>query len=518
MTAVASKIGELTLGDLYFGMRDALDEGEGGADSLEFFLSSFTTPQGIDVEDYVSGKKFFIRGRKGTGKTALLRYIAQHSLNPKAEGYKLILFTQIGDAEKARLIRGTHLQDQPSITDVGSDVAHAWTVYLHRELARLLDERRDLIESSQPLDDYIRSATAFFDDGTGSSALKIFFERLKGGYIEIPAIAKLGLRIAEQKRRVMLADVVRQLDALLAKIVLKPGARLFLLIDELNPSSTSSEARAKDFILVRHLVIAVHSFNRMLRRQRGSAIVAICAVRSEVMLLVDPTGSEIARKLHDNGDEITWRKRNPGDPWREAPIIKLVRNKIWAAEKKKFGRHRTDEQVWVTYFPDEIFRLEPQRFIYQSTWARPRDLVQLLQTAADKSKGAKKFHDDVFKRVQTDTQKEFWTERVEELRLSYSDIEIAALERCLTAFQREFSIVQFRTHVEKLSNDDGEIKDVVEKYNLQPILRDLYIAGVLGNKDDRGNEFWEYEFDANPNFTNSFIVHRGLLIQLRLVR
>jgi hypothetical protein len=317
---------------------------------------------------------------------------------------------------------------------------------------------------------------------------------------------------------VPLPVVVRQLDQLLANVTLKPGARFFLLLDELNPSSISAEARDKDFVLIRNLVNATHDFNIQWRKRRGNAFTAICAVRSEVMSLVDPTGNETHRALQSFGDEITWRRKNRHDKFESAPIIKLVAEKIKAAEKKKFGRHRHNiDQIWATYFAPKIFHLEPHRYVYQSTWARPRDLIQLLQTAADRNPKAHKFHNAVLESVQTDTQRDFWKARVEELLLYYSEAEISAVQQCLTSFQKEFTIADFQKHVTGLAKLDGDVKALVKQHDTLPILRNLYKAGVLGNKDDRGHEFWEHEFDASPNVRKSFIVHRGLLSHLGLV-
>jgi len=510
----------LLLGEIYFGKRDALNEVDDD-DGIELFLSTFTSPQGIDIEDYLTGKKFFIRGRRGTGKTALLRYIAQRYLTGEQDACSFILFKEMGDAERAKLILNANVtpNDAPRISGQEADVPLAWRVYLHRELARLFLAKPDLLHQSDALKDYTAQARSFFDEQSGASALQRFFSGLKSGQLEIPLGRAHSIRVkfSERKDKVLVSEVVRHLDDLLDQITIKEGARFVLLIDELNPSSVSAEARNNDYILIRNLVTAVDSFNRRAREKKKYSVLVIAAVRSEVMALVDPQGSEIARRLRDKGDEISWRKRNADDPYKDAPIIRLVRNKIWSAEKRKFGRHRTEDEVWSTYFDDRIFNMRPQAFIYESSWARPRDVVQLLQTAADEAKKATKFRDEVLKRVQGRVQSEFWEERVEELRLAYNELEIAALERCLSAFQREFTTKEFEDHVKAVAVSDAEVGELVKSHGIQPILRDLYRAGVLGNRN--GNEqFWEYESTANPNFNMSFIVHRGLIIQLRLVR
>lgn len=510
----------LLLGDIYFGKRDALNEVDDD-DGVDLFLSTFTNPQGIDVEDYLTGRKFFIRGRRGTGKTALLRFIAQKHLTGQSDASTFILFKEMGDAERAKLILNVSVapNDAPQINAQEADVPLAWRVYLHRELARLFAAKPQLLRPSEALEKYTIQAQSFFDEQSGASALQRFFSGLKHGQLEIPLgkTHSIKVKFSDKKERVLVSEVVRHLDDLLDQIAIVDGARFVLLVDELNPSSVSAQARNNDYILIRNLVAAVDSFNRRVREKKRNSVLVIAAVRSEVMALVDPQGSEIARRLRDRGDEISWRKRNADDPYKDAPIVRLVRNKIWSAEMRKYGRRRTEDDVWATYFDDRLFNMRPQAFIYESTWARPRDVVQLLQTAADEARKATKFRDDVLKRVQGKVQSEFWEERVEELRLAYNELEITALERCLSAFQREFTIREFEDHVASVAQFDPEVGELVKSHGIQSILRDLYRAGVLGNRNG-GEQYWEYESTANPNFNMPFIVHRGLMIQLRLVK
>lgn len=59
--------------DIKFGKTDAsnelLDVGN------DYYLSSFLEYERYRIKDFIEGKKYFILGRKGTGKTALLKYM-----------------------------------------------------------------------------------------------------------------------------------------------------------------------------------------------------------------------------------------------------------------------------------------------------------------------------------------------------------------------------------------------------------------------------------------------------------
>ena len=59
--------------EIQFGKTDASNELiEVGND---YYLSSFLEYERYRIEDFFEGKKYFILGRKGTGKTALLKYM-----------------------------------------------------------------------------------------------------------------------------------------------------------------------------------------------------------------------------------------------------------------------------------------------------------------------------------------------------------------------------------------------------------------------------------------------------------
>ena len=74
----------LTLKDLFIGKLDAKNETLVNNKDKERFLDGFMLPENVNVESFLSGKRCFIVGLKGTGKTALLKYIklkAEEKLN-----------------------------------------------------------------------------------------------------------------------------------------------------------------------------------------------------------------------------------------------------------------------------------------------------------------------------------------------------------------------------------------------------------------------------------------------------
>ena len=69
---------ELYFKDIIFGKTDASNELNEVGNS--YYMSSFLEYDKYQINDFVDGRKCFVLGRKGTGKTALLKYL-EHSCN-----------------------------------------------------------------------------------------------------------------------------------------------------------------------------------------------------------------------------------------------------------------------------------------------------------------------------------------------------------------------------------------------------------------------------------------------------
>lgn len=66
----------MPLNKIVFGKTDAFNELN--TFGQKFFVDSFVSNPKYHVEDFISGSRFFICGKKGTGKSALLKYLECH--------------------------------------------------------------------------------------------------------------------------------------------------------------------------------------------------------------------------------------------------------------------------------------------------------------------------------------------------------------------------------------------------------------------------------------------------------
>ena len=63
---------KILLDQIAFGKTDAFNELN--TFGKEYFVGSFVSNPKYHVDDFLSGERYYICGKKGTGKSALLRY------------------------------------------------------------------------------------------------------------------------------------------------------------------------------------------------------------------------------------------------------------------------------------------------------------------------------------------------------------------------------------------------------------------------------------------------------------
>lgn len=70
---------KMPLNQIAFGKTDAFNELN--TFGQEYFMESFVANPKYHIDDFLSGSRFFVCGKKGTGKSALLKYLECHFLN-----------------------------------------------------------------------------------------------------------------------------------------------------------------------------------------------------------------------------------------------------------------------------------------------------------------------------------------------------------------------------------------------------------------------------------------------------
>jgi hypothetical protein len=383
------------IGRLYFGMIDAKAElTSEPLDKPSYSRESFFMPPGLEITDLLSDRLFFITGFKGTGKTALLRYMA-------SEFKSKLAFTEIFLFRDA-LASGTKYLADPentSFIDKNSDkdfidfeLPMLW--FIHRQIYQtILKKAPTTYLQSSEFADYGTVIKLFLADPEAKSGLASLFPRLKDGNIElsinvlsqIKGAARLNFEwLKDDTNKVPIEIVVDLANERLSRLTKLPNAvRIFF--DEIEVSLSSAKQFRRDAQIIRDFIIAIGKINHRCATSNVN-IRLIAAVRREVVRSAFATGKEIYKLLEDYGTEIKWFEPVAHD---KQPLLHVVESKIAASEAALGVTNNAN--AWDTYFTSFVQRTPIREWIIGMTWCRPRDIVRLLTTAKNGSKKARKF-------------------------------------------------------------------------------------------------------------------------------
>ena len=292
------------LGELDFGALGADAEVvSNNKQKRSIFDAAFVVPPGIDVNQYRRGELYFVTGRKGTGKTALLRYLHSHFDQKTTYSHFVVYRDDIKTREKEDIFKsaGIVVNKHPDLDPGTIEVVDGWLIYMFRELTRLLERHSDAVTSKAALRTFL-DATAGI---RGLKPQKSWSDRMfrRGASVRVAGVAEFKLnrditKDAGGPDRAI--DQIRLFFDLLAHLKFKPDHKFFLLFDELHFVVTKGDRNERDTILVRDLIQATERFNRNCI-EHHLPIHVLCAIRSEVIDSVFGASHELRKAAQSYG-------------------------------------------------------------------------------------------------------------------------------------------------------------------------------------------------------------------------
>lgn len=515
----------LKLKDMLFGSLDANNEYTTDA---TFFKKSFLFPKNFNESDFLDGKKYFILGPKGSGKTALLNYY-KDLLKSKGKLCKNIFYkSDINDDVKDTFLLELDKLDLNSMTDdeiSALNFENLWQLYFHQ---KIVTENPQFINHDQNWKKYVKEVNKLDQQHTFSleNIKHIINTHLGSQNAGLSTSTAISWKHNEQRMKYNnLAYTIKQLFLKLT-INKHTHAQLFFLTDELELNRLDEKGFRRDAAMIRDLIIAIHELN-LLSTKIGNPIRWIAAIRTEVVNSMYSTGKEINKPLSDNGEILNWELN--GGNGAESPIIEMLLKKIQASEQlhnastdKKLTANTYDSNIQLyelreilkRYFTDTVsipYKSQPTvSYIIRQTFLLPRDIVRLFNLIKNKYPEKDFFSQDMFEGVRSQYSQNTWTEISEELTAKYSPQELDAIEHLLQiASNRPFSVDSFHQLAEK--NRTPSIKKLIENKDLDEILSDLYNTNVIGNLNPHNQKIrFSYRGQSNLNYEQDCIVHDSI--------
>lgn len=479
---------KMPLNKIIFGKTDAFNELN--TFGQDYFMGSFVSNPKYHIDEFVSGSRYYICGKKGTGKSALLRYLQccfeadtcnlvfPIRFKSEIEQIDKDSFEQIATIPDNALPEDKY--DTTSIVDQASYVL-VWETFLINQIITRASAGEFCV--FKETDNYLLLVSLLKCIYGESLSPSIVMPKIKKGSVELTAAfaqalsasIKVELEFDAKKQRINYAKLSKKVYDLFSQLEYA-RTPVYVLIDELELSVRNKYQFEKDVALVRDLIIAIDNMNSI-SSQKGMDIHIFAAIRSEVLRNVRSAGYELTKPIEDRGIEINWFQK--GGSYTENKLLTIIENKIRASEQIN-GLHPTDN-IWEKYFCGEVNGEETRRFILNNSLYRPRDIIRLMLAIHDYTGKSEKFTQEMFDKAQQDYSELMWTEIKDELRLSYSEDEVDAIFTLLNRITMPFSYDSLIERVQMLGKFYPNLPTLLNNSKLTEILNKLYELGVVGN-------------------------------------
>ncbi|HAU4321238.1 TPA: hypothetical protein F6U59_16970 [Serratia marcescens] len=378
----------MKLKDIYLGTTDAKNELlSNSPEEIERFKKLYVEPPTLFIDKFYSHQKYYITGLKGTGKTALLRYIALKLEEYDNSHSKFILFKSEIDEDVRRELShaskmGIEETYENSSSNDMSDYENVWRWFIYKNISRaIINNSVDLFQKTPALSEFHALVDSEYVTTDKHGILKLI-PKIKQGNIEISKNPKISLDIAwdsDGKGKINFSKLVRKIDSVFED--LSPSTeRLNIFFDELELNHTTNKQYQRDSRLIRDLIVVIEKINASVKRN-GLKVCLYAAIRSEVTNSVDALGKEINKPLSDFGTDIVWNRA--GLTSTQQPLLHIVEYRINNSRIENNLPPLDNTQLWKDYFPTTVLGKIPQEYLLHNSWYRPRDIVRLLISARD---------------------------------------------------------------------------------------------------------------------------------------
>lgn len=505
-----------TIKDIYTGKLDARNE---VINPNNFFYKSFIMPPNVDIEELISGDKFFIKGYKGSGKTALLYYLNNY-LHEKDSSTitSFIYFKDYSNLQKASMNNVTqkfyNQSEENVVFDKKTMLKEQSFIYIWRWL--FFERIRE---------DNVNSKYSIFEkDDNWNQFDKILknisYERYGDKPNKFPKNFKISLGYAQFSLSSELSfdgkmnasayaafiEIIDQASIVFNNLK-KTKVPYYLFIDELEAYFSDIQLFKRDLAMLRDLIFVVKDINCIFLSWKNSPIKIFCSIRTEIINSINRF--VVAKELNKatSGYEVllSWNLSNSNSP--KHPIFQVLLKRIALAEGYDGFEDSIQEALLHKWFPEKIYGYEPVEFFLMQTWYKPRDIVRLLLSCHNCLANTRNCFDSfLYQQAIEEYSAESMKEIMEELNANYSPDELSQLMLIFRGFKAQFTLKEFKRRV-------NELYPELDNNWINQTLNNLYRVGFIGNVEVlSGTYAWQHRGNDGPIINNdwNFVVHKAL--------
>lgn len=446
-----------------------------------------------EVERIVSGNRSYVIGRKGTGKTAISEHIAGLD--------DALIFS-----EKLSF-KHFPFNDLYSLKNAGYTVPNQyitlWKYIIYSHICKMM-ARNEAI----PAEAQVPLKKLFAPEPVDS--LHRWIKKWTANDFSLQVLGtggKIGLK--EQSVNDSWISRVDVLESVIAMYV--DDSKYYVIFDELDEDYKNivDKNQYENYThLLTGLFKAVQDIKSVFK-DGNKRIYPVIFLRDDIYSVITDADKT---KWDDFKIELEWDKKRIKD---------LLAFRISRALDAS-GEVLDNDPAWDSLFLSQPVRMGHMQgssmsifdFIARSTHLRPRDFTKYIQLCAESTPSDdEKISAATVRKVDKSFSSYLKRELIDEIHGVIPDIS-AVLDVLSQIRKQTFSEKEFRVIFEK-KHKDGSIKDGDPAF----VLRILFLFSVIGNQPRQKNQtvFRYLNRDAELNFQENFVVHRGLLKALQIL-
>lgn len=461
--------------------------------------------------------KYLVVGRKGTGKTILVRYFMKKMQEEKNTFSKFIV---AGDFTSEKLKNF----DYVSIREEEREIF--WRYLILSELTSMVVENEKGILSRKwvsKLKELDKNLAYKLEEMVRENTANT---QVKGSLSEHGASISAGVDGGEKSTaKLVPASYFSQTDELmktLLQVMKRVRSRYFFFFDDLDEIKLSSLQKVDGENNVTVLAKLLNDFvsalsyvnDKLLDINSKSRVIS--TLRKDVADQMQFYGSNINKVITDNGINITWFSPMIKDTPQNTPLGKLVLHKIRVSID---SYHDVDDKELfdMVFHKGTKANANPFRFIVNRGFGRPRDVIQYLNSIKEKFPNSISITYRMAEQVQSEYCSWFYSELQNEISILERHKSISST---IDAIKKNGKVT-FNYETLSASIDDNS-DEVLNRDGLKKDLKSLFTLGAIGNhqkKKGLKKPIIEYSYrdgTDNPDFSKNFIVHPALKIYLSL--
>lgn len=470
-----------------------IDWGEDEAkndDSLDKYFVEFP-----GYEKILEGKKRYVIGRKGTGKSAILQKIRLQSLSDPESFYTDISLRDF-PLNDFKALGDRSLQDK-------SKYVSAWKFLLLTEVANLV-LKDNSIQATQELEAIGKFLKDNFPDGISIAEtihkLRQNENKILAGWGGVSG-EHSHLSGTEATAMIHYNKAVKALADLLAGI--HTSSSFILLIDELDEGYQAKNSNL-NLVILSLLRATDELFNFF--KNSGIKCVPVLVLRSDIF---DSLEDNDLNKLDDYVLRLNWTT-DEKDPW---SLKQIAEKRIAATLKEKYPGFET-ENYWNLIADENSAPKGLWQYICILTFSRPRDIIKLLKYCAENIKQSKLTLSTV-QAIENDYSNWFYREFRDEVQ-SFLSCWKGALNCISEVAKGKEKVSGLLERFE--ANEEVRIWCAENSKKPIDVLKVLFDYSVVGCMNDNGRWIFKYKddyFEFMPSYPN-YCVHYGFSRKLRI--